>query len=152
LIAHGVATATYPYYRMPDAGARITLSADGQALVQLATYEMGIGPATVQVQHAADRPGLPIHQVSFEYGDTTLPMGTLAEGSNQTASVVAAVRAASDALFDELLRLACSSSPLAGLKADELETREGASPRSTIRRLWKAIPRFSSVPVATSLQ
>lgn len=125
LIGHGVATATYPYYRMPGAGARITLSAEGHALVQIATHEMGMGTATVQVQHAADRLGLPIHKVSFEYGDTTLPMGTIAGGSNQTASVVAAVRAASDALFDELLRLAGNSSPLAGLKPDELEAREG---------------------------
>jgi xanthine dehydrogenase YagR molybdenum-binding subunit len=124
LIGHGVATATYPYYRMPGAGARITLSADGHALVQIATHEMGMGTATVQVQHAADRLGLPIHQVSFEYGDTTLPMGTIAGGSNQTASVVAAVRAASDALFDELLQLAGNSSPLAGLKAEELEARD----------------------------
>jgi xanthine dehydrogenase YagR molybdenum-binding subunit len=124
LIGHGVATATYPYYRMPGAGARITMSAEGHALVQIATHEMGMGTATVQIQHAADRLGLPVHKVSFEYGDTTLPQGTLAGGSNQTASVVAAVRAASDALFDELLRLAGNASPLAGLKADELEARD----------------------------
>ncbi len=124
LIGHGVATATYPYYRMPGAGARITLSADGHALVQIATHEMGMGTATVQVQHAAERLGLPVHKISFEYGDTTLPPGTIAGGSNQTASVVAAVIAASKALTEELLRLAGNDSPLAGLKADEVEGRD----------------------------
>jgi xanthine dehydrogenase YagR molybdenum-binding subunit len=125
LLGHGVATATYPYYRMPGAGARITITADGRALIQIATHEMGMGTATVQVQHAAERLGLPVHQVSFEYGDSTLPPGTIAGGSNQTASVVAAVTAANTALVTELLRLAGNDSPLAGLKPEEVEGRDG---------------------------
>jgi xanthine dehydrogenase YagR molybdenum-binding subunit len=125
LIGYGVGTATYPYYRMPGGAARIRLTRDGRAIVQMASHEMGMGTATVQAQHAADRLGLPVSQVSFEYGDTNFPRGTIAGGSSQSASIVAAVRAASEALFAELLKLAGNDSPLAGLKPDEVEARDG---------------------------
>ncbi len=125
LIGMGVATATYPYYRMPGGAARIRLTADGRAVVQMASQEMGMGTATVQAQHAAERLGLPLDQVTFEYGDTALPSGTIAGGSSQTASIIAAVVAANDVLVKELLKLAGNDSPLAGLKPEELEAAEG---------------------------
>ena len=64
LVGMGVATATYPYYRMPGGAARIRLTADGRAAVQMASHEMGMGTATVQAQHAAERLGLPLEQVA----------------------------------------------------------------------------------------
>lgn len=124
LIGMGVATATYPYYRMPGGAARIRLTAEG-ALVQMGSHEMGMGTATAQAQHAADRLGLPLEQVRFEYGDTNLPSGTIAGGSSQTVSIGAAILAASEALTTELLRLAGNDSPLGGLKAGEVEMRDG---------------------------
>jgi xanthine dehydrogenase YagR molybdenum-binding subunit len=125
LIGLGVGTATYPYYRMPGGAARIRLTVDGRAIVQMASHEMGMGTATVQAQHAAERLALPVDRVIFEYGDTALPSGTLAGGSSQTASIVAAVTAASEELFKELLKLAGNDSPLAGLKPDDVEARDG---------------------------
>ncbi|WP_174278432.1 xanthine dehydrogenase family protein molybdopterin-binding subunit [Sphingomonas bacterium] len=125
LIGMGVATGTYPYYRMPGSTARIRLTADGRAIVQNAGHEMGMGTATVQTQHAARRLGLDLDQVTFEYGDTTLPEGTLAGGSSQTASIAAAIIAAHEELMKELLKLAGNDSPLAGLKPDEVEGRDG---------------------------
>jgi xanthine dehydrogenase YagR molybdenum-binding subunit len=125
LIGHGVATATYPYYRMPGGAASIRLMADGRAIVAMGSHEMGMGTATAQAQHAAERLGLPVEQVTFEHGDTDLPNGTLAGGSSQSASIVAAVTAASEVLFKELLKLAGNDSPLAGLKVQELEARDG---------------------------
>jgi xanthine dehydrogenase YagR molybdenum-binding subunit len=124
LIGHGVATALYPYYRMPGGSARIRLTADGRAVAQMASHEMGMGTATVQAQHLAERLGLPIDQVAFEYGDSDLPSGTLAGGSSQTASIVAAVTAAAAQLVKELLKLAGNDSPLAGLNPDEVEARD----------------------------
>jgi xanthine dehydrogenase YagR molybdenum-binding subunit len=121
LIGMGVATATYPYYRMPGGAASIRLTADGKAFVQMASHEMGMGTATVQAQHAAERLGLELEDVKFEYGDTDLPAGTLAGGSSQTASISAAIIAAMQALIEELLRLAGNDSPLSGLTADEVE-------------------------------
>jgi xanthine dehydrogenase YagR molybdenum-binding subunit len=105
LIGRGVATAYYPVFRFPGA-ARVRVSSDGTALVQVAANEMGMGTATAQIQHAADRLGLPIDKVSFEYGDSTLPSGQFsAGGSSQTASVAAAVQAAVDKLHKELAKL-----------------------------------------------
>ena len=125
LIGMGVATATYPYYRMPGGAASIRISADGSAVVQMGSHEMGMGTATVQAQHLAERLGLPIEKVRFEYGDTAMPMGTIAGGSSQTASISAAIIAATSALAGELLRLAGNDSPLAGLPADAIEVRNG---------------------------
>lgn len=125
LIGMGCATGTYPYYRMPGNAARIRLTADGHAEVATAAHEMGMGTATVHAQEAADRLGLPVDSVSFLYGDTTLPAGSMAGGSSQTASIAAAVIAAHSALVKELLRLAGNDSPLAGLSADEVESRDG---------------------------
>lgn len=109
---------------MPGGAARIRLTAEG-AVVQMGSHEMGMGTATAQAQHAADRLGLPLEQVRFEYGDTDLPAGTIAGGSSRTVSIGAAILAASEALTTELLRLAGNDSPLAGLKAGEVEMRDG---------------------------
>jgi xanthine dehydrogenase YagR molybdenum-binding subunit len=123
LIGYGVATGTYPYYRMPGGAASITLTADGRAIVRMGAHEMGMGTATVQVQHAAERLGLPVEQVTFEYGDSNLPSGTMAGGSSQSASIIAAVTAASEELVKQLLKLAGNDSPLAGLKPAQVEAR-----------------------------
>ncbi len=125
LIGQGVATGTYPYYRMPGGAASITLTADGRAIVRMAAHEMGMGTATVQAQHAAERLGLPVEHVTFEYGDTNLPSGTMAGGSSQSASIIAAVAAASEELVKQLLKLAGNDSPLAGLRPSQVEARDG---------------------------
>ncbi len=125
LIGMGCATATYPYYRMPGGAARMRLTASGHVTVSTAVHEMGMGTSTVQTQHVADRLGLPMEAVTFEYGDTSLPAGSMAGGSSQTASIGAAVIAAYDKLIAELLVLAGNDSPLAGLKAGEIEARDG---------------------------
>ena len=125
LIGQGVASAYYPYYRMPGCAARMKLTLDGRAVVQSAVHEMGMGTATVQAQHAADRLGLPVDRVTFEYGDTDLPTGSIAGGSSQSATVIAAVTAAHQALVKELLKLAGSGSVLAGAKPDDVMSRNG---------------------------
>ncbi|WP_294190814.1 xanthine dehydrogenase family protein molybdopterin-binding subunit [uncultured Sphingomonas sp.] len=119
LIGAGVATATYPYYRMPGGAARITLTANGAA-IDIAAHDMGMGTATAQTQVAADRLGLDMAQVTFNYGDSTLPGTVMAGGSQQTAAIGASVMAAHRALVTELLKLAGNDSPLAGLDADEV--------------------------------
>jgi xanthine dehydrogenase YagR molybdenum-binding subunit len=124
LIGMGVATGTYPYYRFPSA-ARIRLTADGDAVVSSAMHEMGMGTATVHAQHVADRLGLRLDQVRFDYGDTSLPIGAVAGGSSQTASIGASVIAASEIFFEDMLKLAGNGSPLAGLRTDQVEARDG---------------------------
>ncbi len=127
LVGQGVATAYYPYLRFP-AKVRVRICADGSALVQAPASEMGMGTATAQIQHAADRLGLPLHRVTFQYGDSSLPdTPMMAGGSNQTATIIEAVRAAAEQLHRELLKLAQkhSDSPLAGAKYEQLEARDG---------------------------
>ncbi|HEY2383072.1 MAG TPA: xanthine dehydrogenase family protein molybdopterin-binding subunit [Terriglobia bacterium] len=126
LVGQGVATAYYPYLRFP-AKARVRISADGSAMVQTPGNEMGMGLATTQIQNAADRLGLPLNRVTFQYGDSGLPdTPIIAGGSNQTASIVAAVDAAVAQLHRELLELAQkrSDSPLAGAAHEQVEARD----------------------------
>ena len=125
LIGMGCATGTYPYYRMPGGAARITLSRDGKAVVDIAFHEMGMGSATVQTQVTADRLGLQMEDITFNYGDSTLPGVIMAGGSQQTAAIGASVIAAHNKLIDELLRLAGNDSPLAGLTAKEVGSQNG---------------------------
>ncbi len=123
-VGMGCATATYPYYRMPGGAARITLTADGHATVDVAAHEMGMGTATAQSQVIAQRLGLPLQAVTFNYGDSHLPGLVLAGGSQQTASVGAAVAAAYAVLVKQLLELAGKDSPLSGLPVREVEGRD----------------------------
>ena len=120
LIGIGCATATYPYYRMPGGAARITLTNTGDATVEVAAHEMGMGTATAQTQVAAERLGLPMECVKLNYGDSTLAGQFLAGGSSQTASIGASVEAAHRELISELLKLADKGSPLHGLSVDEV--------------------------------
>ena len=125
LVGLGCATATYPYYRMPGGAARLTLRRDGSVLVEAAAHEMGMGTATTQTLMAAQRLALPIERVTFRYGDSAIAGTVLAGGSQQTASVGgAAVAAAHGKLVGELLALCGKGSPLHGLEASDVVSRD----------------------------
>ena len=135
-IGQGVATAFYPAYRYP-AAAKIRLNADGTVIVQSGAQEMGMGTATVQSQHAAERLGVTLDKVRFDYGDTALPKAPVAGGSNQTVSIALAVELACEKLFNKLLKLAQKDeySPLRGAGVNDIEAIDGglylkADPRS----------------------
>jgi xanthine dehydrogenase YagR molybdenum-binding subunit len=144
----GVATAYYPYLRFP-AKVHIRLNADGTANIQTPASEMGMGTATVQLQHAADRLGLPLERVSFEYGDSSLvDTPIMAGGSNQTATIVAAVRTAVEDLHTKLLKLAQKreGSPLAGAKYGQLQARDGGLYRGSAGEIYTDILRAAQLP------
>jgi xanthine dehydrogenase YagR molybdenum-binding subunit len=127
-IGLGCATGTYPYYRMPGAAARITLTRDGdgvRAKVEIAAAEMGMGTSTTTAIVAAERLGLPLDRVEVGYGDSAIPGAIMAGGSQQTAAIGAAVIAAHNALVAELLKLAGNDSPLAGLSPDAVGSEDG---------------------------
>ena len=129
LIGLGCATATYPYYRMPGGAARLTLTKDGHATVAIAAHEMGMGTATTHAIVTAERLGLPMQQITVNYGDSHLPGVVLAGGSQQTASVGAAVVAAYRELVIELIKMAGKLSPLAGLKPEDVFGTDGSIAR-----------------------
>ncbi|MFI5842538.1 xanthine dehydrogenase family protein molybdopterin-binding subunit [Catenuloplanes sp. NPDC051500] len=110
----GCAAGSFPYARMPGGSVRLTLRRDGTAEVSCSAQEMGMGVATVQTQHTADRLGLSLEQVTFTLGDSALATATSAAGSSQTATIAGAVSAAADKLRAELVRLAGRDSPVAG--------------------------------------
>ena len=120
LIGSGCAAATRPYQRFPGSAARITLTRHGHAKVEVAAHEMGMGTATVQTQITAARLGLEPGQVTFAYGESSLPGVAPAFGSQQTVAVAGAVIAAHLELVAELLALAGEDSALAGLTPDQV--------------------------------
>jgi xanthine dehydrogenase YagR molybdenum-binding subunit len=101
LIGWGCATAIYPTH-IGAATARVKLSADGHATVQLAAHEIGTGIITVAGQMAAERLDIALENVRVEVGDSTLPPVPVAGGSNQTASCCSAVMKACDAILAKL--------------------------------------------------
>jgi xanthine dehydrogenase YagR molybdenum-binding subunit len=101
LIGWGCASAVYPTH-VGAAAARVRLTADGHALVQIAAHEIGVGVNTIVAQIAAERLGIPLSAVSIETGDSTLPPSPVAGGSNQTASCCSAVMKACDAIRAKL--------------------------------------------------
>ena len=134
LVGQGMATAYFPHLRM-NAKVRVRLDADGNALVQAPAAEMGMGTATVQIQQAADRLGLPMERVTFEYGDSDLPDSPImAGGSSQTVTIAAAVEKAVESLSRDLLKLVPADSPLAGAKPQHVEARNGGLYRKGTNR------------------
>jgi xanthine dehydrogenase YagR molybdenum-binding subunit len=126
LVGMGMATATYPANRS-KAAASATLLADGTALVQAGSQDLGTGTYTVMTQVAADALGLPIEKVHFELGDTRMPQTPVSGGSQTAASVSSAVQAACLAAKDKLLAaaIAGADSPLAGAAPESLRTEAG---------------------------
>ena len=123
-VGMGCAMATYPYYRMPGGAARLTITREGHATVEVAGHEMGMGTATAQTMVTAQRLGLPMSKVTLAYGDSRFPGTVLAGGSQQSAAIGAAVAAVAKAMVGELLALCDGDSPLKGLKADEVQCRD----------------------------
>jgi len=130
LVGHGMASATYPTYRMP-ASASVRLTADGagavRALVQTAAHDLGTGAYTVMTQVAADALGLAPEQVRFELGDSRMPPSPVAGGSMTTASTGSAVHAACMAGRNKLIALAIAdtASPIRGALAAAVSAAEG---------------------------
>src|SRR5436190_13346197 len=101
LIGWGCASAVYPTH-VGAATARVRLQANGEAHVQIAAHEIGVGIRTVIAQTAAEQLGIPVASVEVETGDSALPPSPVAGGSNQTASCCSVVMKACDAIKAKL--------------------------------------------------
>jgi xanthine dehydrogenase YagR molybdenum-binding subunit len=95
--------------------------------VSTSSIEMGVGLATIQTQHIAERFGVPYERARYRHGDTDLPMSQASGGSAATASVGGAIHAAAEELTEKLLKLAQKNkqSVLHGIKRDNVELRAG---------------------------
>lgn len=126
LIGYGMASATYPIYPAKSS-ARAQVFANGSARVQSGTTDMGVGTYTIMTQVAADNLGLPVNQVRFELGDTTLPTAPTSGGSVGAGVVSSAVYMACQALRAKATSMAIQdkSSPLFGAKPEQLAIENG---------------------------
>ncbi|MGI4805775.1 MAG: xanthine dehydrogenase family protein molybdopterin-binding subunit [Janthinobacterium lividum] len=126
LVGYGMATATYPANRSASS-AKAVLHADGHVDVMCATQDIGTGTYTVMTQQAADTFGLPIEKINMKLGDSEYPKGANSGGSQVTASVGPAVRAAALGTVSKVVKLviADAKSPLHGMKEEEIMAQNG---------------------------
>jgi xanthine dehydrogenase YagR molybdenum-binding subunit len=126
-VGMGFATASYPAHQFP-ASAKATINADGSAVVESGSQDLGTGTYTIMTQIAAETLGLPIDRVKFQLGDTDYPFASVSGGSTTAASVGTAVQKACQSLTDKLKALAVADklSPLANLDKDKIACSNGA--------------------------
>ena len=126
LIGYGMATATYPANRSAST-AKATIFPDGHAEILCGTQDIGTGTYTIMTQVAADALGLPIDKVKVKLGDSDYPKGANSGGSQVTASVGPAIRAAALGAKVKMIKMAISdsSSPLYGQKEDAIMADNG---------------------------
>ncbi len=93
LVGWGMASAAFPALRSM-AEAKVSLLPDGTARVLTSANDMGTGAYTVVAMTAAETLGLPVKKVKVEFGDSVLPNGGMAGGSQMTATLTPAVLAA----------------------------------------------------------
>jgi xanthine dehydrogenase YagR molybdenum-binding subunit len=104
LVGWGMATGTWGAFLAPSS-ARVTLKADGTALIESGTTDIGPGTYTTISIIAAKTLGLPIEKVKFVLGDSNLPNAPAQGGSLTTASVGTAVQECSQIVLKKLFDL-----------------------------------------------
>ncbi|MET0290217.1 MAG: xanthine dehydrogenase family protein molybdopterin-binding subunit [Pseudoxanthomonas sp.] len=104
-VGWGMATGQWDAMQM-FARAEAVLHDDGRLVVSSAATDIGTGTYTVMAQIAAEALGLPLEQVCFQLGDSTLPVAPIQGGSSHVATVGSAVQGACEKLRHQLLELA----------------------------------------------
>jgi CO/xanthine dehydrogenase Mo-binding subunit len=104
-----VASAIYTHWHWP-AKASVTIKANGTAVVEAATHDLGTGTYTVMRQVAADALGLPAEKVFVTLGDTHLPESHTSIGSATMANAGAAIMLAARAARKKAIELAMNGS------------------------------------------
>ena len=124
-VGYGCASAAYPA-NIAAGTARVSLTPNGHARVEIAAHDLGTGTYTVLAIVAADRLGLPLDAIHVEIGDTDLPPASLAAGSSHAATVSNAVAKACAMLRERIARAAAASDGVfAGSDPSRLRLRNG---------------------------
>lgn len=118
-IGMGVASAARVNMLVP-AKARVTLKADGTALVETDQTDIGTGSYAILGQIAAEMLGLPIERVTVKLGDTDFPTGAGSGGSFGAISTGSAVMRACEAIRAKLAKVL-------GCHEDALELKDGVA-------------------------
>jgi len=122
-IGHGMATCAMGTFRFPGS-AKVTLRADGTAVVETSTNDIGTGTQTVFSQVAAEELALPVDRVSILWGDTRLPAAGPVYGSSATVGTGSAVALACREIKAKLAAHS-NAAPLEALLASGLPQVEG---------------------------
>ncbi|HEY0062839.1 MAG TPA: xanthine dehydrogenase family protein molybdopterin-binding subunit [Telluria sp.] len=139
LVGWGMASGIWDALQM-FARAHAVLHADGSLVVSSAASDIGTGTYTAMAMIASAALGLPLEQVRFQLGDSTLPVAPVEGGSSHVATVGSAVQGVCDKLKWRLFRLAKAmpGSVLAKAHFKQVEFAEGcirlrAAPEKAIR-------------------
>lgn len=126
LIGWGMATGVWEAMQQ-EASAKAVLGLDGKLTVTSATADIGTGTYTVMTQIAADTLGLPVEDVTFKLGDSSLPTAPLQGGSWTVSSVGSAVKEVCEKLRERLLPLArkVDGSPLGKASLEDVVFENG---------------------------
>ncbi len=126
LVGWGLATGIWEAQQQ-KASAKAVLSADGKLTVSSATTDIGAGTYTIMTQIAAETLGLPLEDVTFKLGDSSLPTSPVEGGSWTAATVGSAVKEVCDAVGEKLFKLAhkMDASPFAKAKFEDVSFADG---------------------------
>lgn len=119
LVGYGMSTGVFNASR-GQATCRGVLSADGSLLLQSATSDIGPGTGTAMTNIAHELLGIPVNNIRFELGDSSLPTAGSQGGSTTTSTVGSAVYETCAALRDNLLAILTKTEGFEGLKADDI--------------------------------
>jgi len=121
LIGYGMATGIWDAYQFPSR-VEIIIGRDGKVIVNNAVTDIGTGTLTVMTQVAADELGVPIEDITFQYGDSSKPFSMFQGGSAATSSTGIGIVMAAKALKKKLLKKidSIADSPLKGIADDDL--------------------------------
>ena len=113
LVGYGMATGIWDAYQFPSR-VEAMITSEGKLVLHCAVTDIGTGTLTVMTQIAADELGLPLEEVTFNYGDSRMPFSMFQGGSAITASTGVAIVVAAKALKKQLWKKAKSmvDSPL----------------------------------------
>ncbi|MFT2008123.1 xanthine dehydrogenase family protein molybdopterin-binding subunit [Pontibacter sp. 13R65] len=126
LVGWGMATGAWEA-KQQESAAKALLTLDGKLTVSSATADIGTGTYTVMSQLAAEALGLPLEDVTFKLGDSSLPEAPLEGGSWTVASVGSAVKLVCEAVGEKLLKFSrkLPGSPFATASLEEVLFEEG---------------------------
>jgi xanthine dehydrogenase YagR molybdenum-binding subunit len=130
LVGYGMATACYPANRSASTAKAILYSDENgsHAAIECCTQDIGTGTFTVMTQIAADAFALPVEKIRVKLGDSDFPKGANSGGSQVSASVGPAIRAAALGVLDKLKKMAAENdnSPLHGIPVTAITARDGS--------------------------
>ena len=81
-VGTGVASATYPVFRMPGSRATIRYEGNGKYAVEIGAADIGTGTWTALTQISADALEVGVEDIDLRIGDTRLPYASVEGGSS----------------------------------------------------------------------